>query len=197
MSRPGPQGDGGGEVGPPRAGVPLAGSYPAAVALALLALCPFLVLSSASALFEDQIMRDLGAGPFVIALASGLASAGYAFGAVLAADLVQRVPARSLFLACEVGFVAGSVLASVAPGPVAFVVGRTVQGVATGMLLVAALPPLVTNHGADKLPLTAAFVSLGLFGIVTLGPWSAASRPSCRCGGRCSPSSPGSACSGW
>ncbi len=44
------------------------------------------------------------------------------------------------------------------------------QGAATGMLLVAALPPLVTNHGAEKLPLTAAFVNLGLFGMVTLGP---------------------------
>ena len=48
--------------------VPLAGSYPAAVSLALLALCPFLVVSAASALFRDVLMRDLSASAFGIAL---------------------------------------------------------------------------------------------------------------------------------
>lgn len=89
---------------------------------------------------------------------------------MLTADLIQRVPGRSIYLACEAGFVIGSVLAGLAPGVTLFVAGRAVQGLATGMLLVAALPPLVTNHGAHRLPLTAAFVNLGLFGVVTLGP---------------------------
>jgi MFS family permease len=150
--------------------VPLRGSYPAAVSLALLALCPFLVVSAASALFHDVLIRELPASAFGLALASGLAEAGYAFGAVIAADVVQRLSTRRVFLVCELLFVAGSLLTLFAPGIVAFAIGRVVQGIVTGMLLVAALPPLVTNHGADKLPLTAAFISLGLFGVTTLGP---------------------------
>ncbi|MFR0358003.1 MFS transporter [Streptomyces sediminimaris] len=150
--------------------VPLRGSYPAAVALALLALCPFLVLTTASTLLRPQLMHDLGAGAFAVQLTSALANAGYAFGAVMAADIFQRVSRRSLYIACEAGFVLGSVLAFTAPGVVVFAVGMILQGVATGMLLVASLPPLVTRHGAERLPLTAAFVNLGLFGVVTLGP---------------------------
>jgi MFS family permease len=151
-------------------GVPLRGSYAAAVAMALLALCPFIVLSTASLLLREPLHRDLGGGRFGTQLAGGLSNAFYAFGAVAAADLIQRVPGRRLFLFCEAGFVAGSLLAALAPGIEVFVAGRVLQGAATGMLLVAALPPLVTNHGVEKLPLTAAFVNLGLFGMVTLGP---------------------------
>lgn len=153
-----------------QARVPLRGRYPAAVALALLALCPFLILSTASLLLTKGIIRDLGASEFGVQLAAGLANAGYSLGAVASADLIQRVPGRRIYLVCEAGFVVGSLLAGFAPGIVLFVVGRSIQGLTTGMLLVAALPPLVTNHGVDKLPLTAAFVNLGLFGLVTLGP---------------------------
>jgi MFS family permease len=151
-------------------GVPLRSSYPAAVAMALLALCPFIVLSTASLLLRESVERDLGGGRFDTQLAGGLSNAFYAFGAVAAADLIQRVPIRRLFLACEAGFVSGSLLAALAPGLEVFITGRVLQGASTGMLLVAALPPLVTNHGVEKLPLTAAFVNLGLFGMVTLGP---------------------------
>jgi MFS family permease len=38
------------------------------------------------------------------------------------------------------------------------------------MLLVAALPPLVTGFGVRKLPATVAVIDLGLFGMVTIGP---------------------------
>jgi MFS family permease len=149
---------------------PLRGSYPAAVAMALLALCPFLVLTTASSLLRPQLLHDLGTDAFALQLTSGLANAGYAFGAVAAADVFQRVSRRTLYLACETGFVLSTVLAAAAQGIVTFAAGMILQGVATGMLLVAALPPLVTNHGAEKLPTTAAFVDLGLFGVVTLGP---------------------------
>jgi MFS family permease len=150
--------------------VPLQGSYSAAVALVLLALCPFLVLSAASQLFDKQLAAELGGGELGTQLASGLSNAGYAFGAVLSADLIQRFPGRRIFLACEAGFVVGSLLAGLAPEIVVFIAGRVVQGLVTGMMLVVALPPLATGHGVRKLPLTAAFVSLGLFGAVTLGP---------------------------
>ncbi|GLZ02811.1 hypothetical protein Acsp03_02780 [Actinomadura sp. NBRC 104412] len=140
------------------------------MALVLLALCPFLILSGASQLFGEQLQRELGGGALGMQLAAGMSDAAYALGAVIAADLIQRVPARQVYLACEVAFVVGSLLAALAPGIVPFAVGHVLQGLATGMLLVAALPPLVTGHGVDKVPLTAAFVSLGLFGAVTLGP---------------------------
>ena len=149
---------------------PLAGSYTAAVALALLALCPFIVLTTAASLFQAVLVKDLGTTVFGAALAGGLANAAYAFGAVASADLIQRIPGRRLLVACEIGFVAGSLLAGLASGIVVFTVGRFVQGLATGMLLVAALPPLVTKHGSERLPSTAAYVNLGLFGMVTLGP---------------------------
>jgi MFS family permease len=150
--------------------VPLAGNYAAAVALALVALSPFIVLSTASQLLTPQLIKDLHASMFSVQLADGLANAGYAFGAVAAADLIQRFASWRLYVLAEIGFAGGSILAAFAPSVTVFTAGRVVQGVATGMLLVAALPPLITRHGADRLPLTAAFVNLGLFGMVSVGP---------------------------
>ncbi len=149
---------------------PLGGSYPVAVAIALLALSPFIVLSTAGQLLQEQFVRDLHTSMFGLQLSDAMSNAGYAFGAVLAADLVQRQPARRLYLGCEVGFLVGSLLCAVSHSITPFLIGRALQGLATGMLLVAALPPLVTRFGADRLPLTAAMVNLGLFGMVTLGP---------------------------
>lgn len=54
-----------------RHGTPLAGSYPAAVALALLALCPFIVLTTAASLFRVPLMKDLGTTAFGVQLAGG------------------------------------------------------------------------------------------------------------------------------
>ncbi len=161
--------------GPARTGAllraaPLDGRYGAAVAMALLALSPFIVLSTATSLVEQDLLADLGTDRFGVQLSSGLANAGYALGAVVAADLIRRLPARRVFLGCEAAFAAASLAASVAPDVAVFTVGRSVQGLATGMLLVAALPPLVTQHGVRELPRTAAFIDLGLFGMVTLGP---------------------------
>ncbi len=157
-------------VSRPIRSVPLVGSYPAAVALALLALCPFIVLSVATLLFNHQLIADLGTTSFGVELGASLSNAGYAFGAVAAADLIQRAPKWAIYVVCEAGFVIGSVLCAAAPDVVVFTAGRILQGVTTGMLLVVALPPLVTNHGVRQLPLTAMFVNLGLFGMVTLGP---------------------------
>lgn len=150
--------------------MPLADSYAAAVGLALVALCPFLVLSTASQMFTQALITDLHTSEFGVRLADGLANAGYAFGAVMAADLNQRFTTRALYCWAEVAFAVASVLGAVSTDVVSFTIARTVQGCATGMLLVAALPPLVTRHGAARLPLTAAFVNLGLFGMVTIGP---------------------------
>ncbi|MEV6420991.1 MFS transporter [Streptomyces sp. NPDC051662] len=150
--------------------IPLAGRYPAAVALSLLALSPYLILTTATALMEPRIMGDIGATRFELQLASGMSNAAYAFGAVAAADLVQRVARRRIYLICEAGFVLSSVLALSAPNAGLFTAGVVLQGLFTGMLLVSALPPLVTGHPVERLATTGAVVSLGLFGMVAFGP---------------------------
>jgi MFS family permease len=137
--------------------------------MALVALCPFIVLSTASLLIT-QLSVDLHTSVFGTQLAEGLSDAGYAFGAVAAADLIQRLPAWRVYVLAEAAFAAGSLLSAFAPGIAQFTVGRVLQGVATGLLLVVALPPLITRHGAARVPLSAAFVNLALFGMVTLGP---------------------------
>ncbi|MDX6253078.1 MAG: hypothetical protein QOF10_6438 [Kribbellaceae bacterium] len=149
---------------------PFAGRYRAAVSLVLVALCPFIVLSTASLFITQQVSTDLHASAFGVLLAGGLSNAGYAFGAVAAADLFQRLPTWRLYVWIEAGFAIGSLLVALAPDIGLFTVGRVLQGLATGMLLVVALPPLLTRHGASHVPLSAAFVNLGLFGMVTIGP---------------------------
>jgi MFS family permease len=149
---------------------PLVRSYPAAVSLVLLALCPFIVLATVSLFTTQQVSLDLHTSTFGVQLAEGLSNAGYAFGAVVAADLIQRLPTWRLYVVTEAGFAVGSLLVALAPVIGVYTVGRVLQGIATGMLLVVALPPLITKHGAARVPLSAAFVNLGLFGMVTIGP---------------------------
>lgn len=149
---------------------PLQGRYPASVATALLALTPFLVATTAGRSLQRQVLDVTGLSATGFALIDGLAVAAYAFGAMLAADLFQRLPLKGFFLALEGAFVGASVLTALAPGPVAFGAGRMVQGVCTGMLLVVALPPVIQQYGRDKLPLSAVAINVGLFGAVTVGP---------------------------
>lgn len=151
-------------------GPPLAGHYGATVALVLLALCPDLVASTAMMPLAHTLPRVLHTSPTGVQTAESLSNAGYAVGAVLAADLIQRLRLRHLFLACEALFVAGCLTVAAAPGVWVFGAGRVVQGLATGLLLVIALPPLVTRFGAGRMPSTATFVNIGLFGAVTAGP---------------------------
>lgn len=149
---------------------PLHGRYGMAVAIALLGLCPTIVLTTAAEPLTSGIAHDLAASPAGVRLAGAMSNAGYALGAVVAAQMAQRWMQRRLFLAFEAAFVVGSVLATLAPGLPVFFAGRVVQGLATGLMLVSALPPLVTRFGVPKLPVTVAIVNIGLFGATTLGP---------------------------
>jgi MFS family permease len=119
----------------------LEGRYGLAVALALLGLCPEIVLGTASLPLGPVVSADLGSSTLQLQLANGLSNAGYAFGAVLAAQLAQRYVARHLFLTYEALFVLASVLAATASTAGVFVTGRVLQGTATGLMLIAALPP--------------------------------------------------------
>ncbi|HZD87466.1 MAG TPA: MFS transporter [Gaiellaceae bacterium] len=149
---------------------PLEGRYWATAAIVLLALSPNIVVSTAFGAFQKTIEHHTGLGPTGATVVEELSNAGYAFGALVGGDLTQRFKQRYVFLSCEALFVAASLLAAFSWGAISFSVGRVLQGLATGFLLTAAIPPLVQLFPARKLQLTAALINVGFFGAVTTGP---------------------------
>ncbi|HEX3796106.1 MAG TPA: MFS transporter [Acidimicrobiales bacterium] len=149
---------------------PLDASYATKVALVLVALCPFIVVTTATTLLGPVLVVDLHTTKLALQIANGMANAGYAFGAVLAVAFLKRRAPRRLFMAYEGGFVLGCVLSAISSNVGVYGAGRVLQGFFTGLLLVAALPPLVTKFPVAKLSVTAAVVDVGLFGATTLGP---------------------------
>ncbi|WP_375479941.1 MFS transporter [uncultured Jatrophihabitans sp.] len=145
--------------------------YALAVSLSLLALSPFIVLTTATQSVTELMARSLHASSTTLEVGSGLSNAGYALGAVVAADLAQRFVQRHLFLVYEAAFVVASALAGFAPNATVYLIGHVLQGMATGLLLVAALPPLILRFPPSRLPLTVGFVNIGLFGAIALGPF--------------------------
>jgi hypothetical protein len=67
------------------------GRYGAAVGIALLGLAPYIVLSTAALPLTPVLERALHSSRTVLQLADGLANAGYAVGAVVAAHLGQKL----------------------------------------------------------------------------------------------------------
>lgn len=147
-----------------------AGHYGITLGTAIASLVPFIMFTAAFPLFRVAIIRDLHAAAVNVDIANDIATAGYAFGALLGGDLIQRFPQRRLFLLCEGTFVAGAVIAAAAPNALILAVGYTIQGLMTGFLLVVALPPVIQQFPVEKLPITAAMIDVGFFGGVTLGP---------------------------
>lgn len=149
---------------------PFVGNYPLTVLFVILALCPDLFLSTAMPLLRHVIAPQLHTTVSVLGLASTFSNAGWAFGAVLAADLALRFPNWKLNLVYESAFIIGSLVGLFGPAAGFFIAGRILQGTATGMLLVSALPPLIRNFPPSKLGSTVAFTDIGLFGAVAAGP---------------------------
>jgi MFS family permease len=149
---------------------PLADSYGGAVLLVLLALTPYLVLSTALAPVQPLIAKDLVLSARAMGLTAGMANAAYAFGAVLAVQIGSRVRPRRMLVVYALLFVVGSALAAWAPVAGLYVAGHVLQGLTTGLLLIGAVPPLVLSWGTDKLARTAIVMNLGIFGAVALGP---------------------------
>jgi len=146
------------------------GSYGLAVAIALLGLVPNVALQTGFLPVSPLVAGDLGAAPVRVQVAEGVASAAYAVGAVVGAQLAQRVDQRRLFLGYEVVFVLASVVTAAAPGLGEFAAGRTVQGLAAGAMLISSLPPLIARFPASRLPITVVIVNVGIFGASTIGP---------------------------
>ena len=149
---------------------PLAGRYPAAAAMVMFALIPYLALSAAIGPVTPIIGRDLHISPQAMSLGSGMANAAYAVGTVMAVQFAQLLRQRRMMLLYVSLLVLGSILAAAAQNSAMFFAGHVLQGLCTSLLLIAAVPPLALSFGAEKLRSTAVIMSMCIFGAVTLGP---------------------------
>jgi hypothetical protein len=84
--------------------------------------------------------------------------------------LIQRFKQRLLFIVCESLFIAGCIVGAGAGRIVQFGAGKVLVGFATGLLLVIALPPVVRSFPPQRMVMTSAWVNIGFFGAVTVGP---------------------------
>jgi MFS family permease len=149
---------------------PLANSYPAAVALVALALVPFLMLTAGVLPLAKTIAPDLGMSPASFDLTIAMSDAAYAFGTVLAVQFAQHLPPRRMLIGYVSLFVVAAAMTAWAPTAPVFVTGFVVEGLCTSLMLIAAVPPLVTGWPASKMPGTAMIMNLCIFGAVALGP---------------------------
>jgi MFS family permease len=149
---------------------PLAGRYPAAAAMVICALVPYLALSAALGPLTPLIARQLHMSLQTISLGSGMANAAYAVGTVLAVALAQHLPQRRMLIIYASLLVVGAVLAAAAQDPAMFIAGHILQGLCTSLLLIAAVPPLALGYPASTLRWTAVIMNMGIFGAVALGP---------------------------
>jgi MFS family permease len=148
----------------------LAGRYPAAAAMVISALVPFLALSAALQPLTPIIARQLHMSLQTMSLGSGMANAGYAVGTVLAVALAQHLPQRRMMVVYAALLVIGSLLAAAATDPAMFIAGHVLQGLCTSLLLIAAVPPLALGFGTSKFRETAMIMNICIFGAVALGP---------------------------
>jgi MFS family permease len=149
---------------------PLADNYWAAVALVIFALTPFLVLTSAVSSLNELIGRSVHLTEAELEMTTGMANAAYCFGTVLSIQLLTRLRPRRLLLVLVVVFVVASAVTAWAPTAGLFIAGRVLQGLATSMMLIAAVPPLVIGWPKGRMRPTAMTMNLAVFGAVALGP---------------------------
>jgi MFS family permease len=149
---------------------PLAGSYPAAVALVVCALVPFLAVAGALAPLTKLIGADLHLGRGALELTAAMSYAGYAVGTVISVQLAQHLRQRRMLLVYVTVFVAAAAVAAAAPSRGLFVAAFVLEGLCTSLMLIAAVPPLVIGFGADKVASTGVVMNLCIFGAVAAGP---------------------------
>jgi MFS family permease len=149
---------------------PLAGRFPAVATMVIFALVPYLAVSAALQPVGPLIARDLHMSAQTMSLSAGMANAAYAFGTVLAVQLSQLLPQRRMLVLYAFVLVVGSLLTAAAQDAGMFIAGRVLQGLATSLMLIAAVPPLALGFGLKKLPLVATIMSMGIFGAVAAGP---------------------------
>lgn len=149
---------------------PLEDRYWTTVAVVIAVLAPYIVVTTAFFLVAKQQAADLHASPTALQISEGLSNAGYAFGALLGGDLIQRFRQRRLFFVFALPLAAGFLVSATATGLVQYACGHVLQGLATGFLLVVAVPPLVQRFPTSRMPSTTAMINIGFFGAVCAGP---------------------------
>lgn len=149
---------------------PLAGRYPAAAAMVILFLTPYLCLSSALQPVAPSIAAQLHMSLQAVNLTAGMANAGYTAGTVIAVQFSQLLPQRRMLLVYGSMLVVGSVLAAAATSPAMFIVGHIMQGLSTSLLLIAAAPPLFLGYPVNKFRFTVVILDMCIFGAVAAGP---------------------------
>lgn len=149
---------------------PLAKSYPAAVALVVLALVPFLMLSAAITPLAGELGKQLSMSTKAFDLVTGLAYAAYAAGTVIAVQLAQHLPQRRMLLGYVSLFVVAAIVCASATNEWAFSVAFITEGLCTSLMLIAAVPPLVIGWPPKKMPWTGMVMNLCVFGAVAAGP---------------------------
>src|SRR5262249_56887166 len=127
-------------------------------------LTPYLPLPSALPPVAPIIAAQLHMSLQAVNLTSGLANAGYAAGTVLAVQFSQLLPQRRMLLVYGTMLVAGSVLAAAATSPAMFIAGHVLQGLGTGLLLVAGAAPLFLGYPAGRLRWAGMIFGIGVFG---------------------------------
>jgi predicted MFS family arabinose efflux permease len=149
---------------------PPAQNYPSAVGLVVSSLVPYLVLSAAVLPLRETISKSIGMSSSMFDLTVALSTGAYSAGTVLAVQLALHLPARRLLVVYESAFVVSSILAAWAPTAGVFAGAFIAQGLCTNLMLIAAVPPLVTSWPAQKMPFTGAIMNLCIFGAVAAGP---------------------------
>ncbi len=149
---------------------PLSKSYPGAVALVVFSLIPYLALTAAVFPLLDLISKSTGLTTQTLDITIALSTGAYAVGTVLAVQFAVHLRARRMLVLCEALFVVASVLAAWAPDGAVFVGAFIMQGFCTSLMLIAAVPPLITRWPARKMPLTGLIMNLCIFGAVAVGP---------------------------
>ena len=149
---------------------PLAESYPGAVALVVCSLVPYLVLTVAVLPLGKTISAGLGISRPALQVTASLSAGAYAVGTLLATQFAMHFPPRRMLVGYEVCFFAASVLTAWAPNASVFIVAFIAQGLLTSLMLIAAVPPLISSWPAAKMPGSAGILNLCIFGAVAVGP---------------------------
>ena len=149
---------------------PLSESYPSAVALVVFSLVPFLMLTAAVFPLATTIGKSLGLSTGLLDIVISLSTAGYAVGTVLAVQFAVHLPTRRMLVVYETAFVVASILSAWAPNGDVFIASFIAQGLCTSLMLIAAVPPLVTGWPVQKMPWTGMIMNLAIFGAVAIGP---------------------------
>ncbi|MEU8262169.1 MFS transporter [Micromonospora sp. NPDC048999] len=140
------------------------------MALVVCSLVPYLILTVAVLSLGEPISTSLGISRAALQVTVSLSAGAYAVGTLLAAQFAMHFPPRRMLVGYEVCFFVASVVAAGATNATVFIAAFIAQGLLTSLMLIAAVPPLVTSWPAARMPISAGILNLCIFGAVSVGP---------------------------